>query len=98
MQKFVDKKYRYIWSEKSGEPLRQMQKQGVNMADIRKELKVSTIRKKIEKAHLMRIGHILRMLDDRLVKQAVLGWNQDLEDLHKSRKKRQTTVDTGEDY
>ena len=92
MQTFVGKKYRYIWSEKNGEPLRQMQKQGVNMADIRKELKVSTIRNKIEKAHLMGMGHILRMSDDRLVKQAVLGWNQDLEDLHKSRKKRQTTV------
>ena len=69
-----------------------MQKQGINMADIGKELKASTIRNKIEKAHLMRMGHILRMSDDRLVKQAVLGWNQDLEDLHKSRKKRQTTV------
>ena len=27
MQTFVDKKCRYIWSEKSGEPLRQMQEQ-----------------------------------------------------------------------
>ena len=80
------------WSDKIGEPLRQMQKQGINMADIRKELKMSTIRNKIEKAHLMRMGHILRMSDDRLVKQAVLGWNQDLEDLHKSQRKRQTTV------
>ena len=62
------------------------------MADIRKELKVSTIRNKIEKAHLMRMGHILRNSDDRLVKQAVLGWNQGLEDLHKSWKKRKTTV------
>ena len=62
------------------------------MADIRKELKVSTIRNKIEKAHLLRLGHILRMSDDRLVKQAVLGRNQDLEDLHKSWRKRQTTV------
>ena len=93
MQKFVDKKYRYIWSVKNGEPLRQMQEQGINMADIRKTLKVSTIRNKIEKAHLMRMGHILRMSDDRIVKQAVLGWNQDLENLHKSRKKRQTTVE-----
>ena len=69
-----------------------MQEQGINMADIGKTLKVSTIRNKIEKAHLMRMGHILRMSDDRIVKQAVLGWNQDLENLHKSRKKRQTTV------
>ena len=66
--------------------------QGVNRADIRKELKVSTIRNKIEKAHLTRICQILRLSDDRLVKQAVLGWNQDLEDLHKRRKKCQTTV------
>ena len=33
------------------------------------------------------------MSDDRIVKQAVLGWNQDLENLHKSRKKRETTVE-----
>ena len=92
MQTFVDKKCKYIWSKKNGEPLRQMQKQGINMADIRKELEVSTIRNKIEKAHLMRMGHILRLSGDRLVKQAVLGWNQDLEDLHKSRKKQQTTL------
>ena len=69
-----------------------MQKQGINMADIGKVLKASTIRNKIEKAHLMRMGHILRMSDDRLVKQAVLGWNQDLEDLRKSRKKKQKTM------
>ena len=92
MQTFVDKKYRYIWSKKNGEPLRKIQKQGVNMADIRRELKVSTIRNKIEKAHLLRMGHILRVSDDRLAKQAVLGWNQDLVDLHKSRKERQTTA------
>ena len=92
MQTFVDKKYRYIWSEKKGESLRQMQEQGLNMTDIRKALEVSTIRNKIEKAHLMRMGHTLRMSDDRIVKQAVLGWNQGLENLHKSRRKRQTTV------
>ena len=60
MQTFVDKKYRYIWSQKIGELLKQMQKQGINIY-IRKELKASTIRNKIEKAHLMRMGHILRM-------------------------------------
>ena len=72
MQKFFDKKYRYIWSEKNGEPLRQMQEQGLNMAGIRKALEVSTIRNVIEKAHLMRMGHILRMSDDRIVTPAVL--------------------------
>ena len=92
MQTFVDKKYRYIWSEINGEPLKQLLEQGIIMADIRKTLEVSTIRSKIEKSHLMRMGHILRMSDDKIVKQAVLGWNQDLENLKKSRKKRQTTV------
>ena len=76
-----------------------MQEHGLNIADFRKVLKVSTIRNKIEKAHLMRMGHMQRMSDDRIVKQAVLRWNQDLENIHRSRKKRQTTGwDTGEDY
>ena len=40
----------------------------------------------------MRTGHKLRMSNDRIVKQAVLGWNQDLQNIHKNRKKRQTTI------
>ena len=75
----------YCMEREKWRAIRQMQEQGLNMADIRKALNVSTIRSKIEKPHLMRMGHILRMSDDRIVKQAVLGWNQDLEDLHKAR-------------
>ena len=92
MQAFVDKKYRQIWSEKNREPVRRMQEQELNMADIRKALEVSTIRNKIEKVHLMRMGHIMRVLHDRIVKQAVLGWNQDLKNIYKSRRKKQTMV------
>ena len=62
------------------------------MADIRKALKVPTIRIKVKMAHLMRMGHILRIPDDRIMNQAVLGWSQELENLHKSRKNRQKTV------
>ena len=50
------------------------------------------IRITIEKAHLMRMGHILRISEDRIAKQAILRSNQDLENLHKSRKKQQTMV------
>ena len=63
-----------------------------NMADIRKILKVPAIRIKIEKEYLMRMGHILRMSEDRIAKQAILRSNQNLENLHKSRKKQQTMV------
>ena len=92
MQTFVNKKYRYIWSQKEWRTIKTNARARNKYGRIRKTLKVLTIRNKIEKAHLMRMVHILRMSDDRILKQAVLGWNQDLENLHKSRKKRQTTV------
>ena len=86
-QRFCDKKYRYIWSDRKGEPLRQMQEYGINMADIRNQLQVSSIRTKIEVAHLTRMGHILRLPDESLVKQALLGWLTKLEGKVKSKKK-----------
>ena len=39
----------------------------MNMQDVRKELEVKTIRSKIEKSHFVRIGHVARMSDERLV-------------------------------
>ena len=46
---------------------------------------------KIEKRHLIRIGHILRMDINRLTKQLVLGWPApEISDQH--RKARQTTI------
>ena len=63
LQKMVDRWYRYVWSRKTGPPLIQMQMEGKNMADVRKELGVKTLRWKIEKRVLERIGHVLRMED-----------------------------------
>ena len=79
LQSWVDKLYRYIWSKKTGPPLRQMQAEGKNMQDVRNALKVNTIRWKIEKRVLERIGHILRMDVSRQTKAAILGWYADLE-------------------
>ena len=74
LQRFCDNKYRYIWSDRKSEPLRQMQEYGINMVDIRNQLQVSSVRTKVEVAHLIRLGHILRLPDESLVKQALLGW------------------------
>ena len=73
LQRFCAKKYRYIWSDRKSEPLRQMQEYGINMADIRNQLQVSSVRTKVEVAYLIRLGHILRLPDESLVKQALLG-------------------------
>ena len=50
------------------------------------------MRTKIEIAHLRRIGHVLRLPDDRLVKRMVLGWNAELEGLTKAKRRQQTTL------
>ena len=57
------------------------------MADIRNQLQVLSIRTKVEVAHLTRMGHILRLPDVSLVKQALLGWLTKLEEKVKSKKK-----------
>ena len=64
---FMDKSNRCIWSDKNGQPLRQMDERHPNMADIREQLNVTPLRTKIEQTHLLRLGHILKMNDDRLV-------------------------------
>merc|ERR1711989_49033 len=56
LQKWVDKCYRYVWSNRNGEPLRQMEARGVNMQDVRVCLGVKSVRWKIEKRVLERIG------------------------------------------
>jgi len=73
IQSWIDKRYRYIWSKKKEEPLRQMERNRMNMQDVRNELDGMTVSSKIEKSHLVRIGHIARMSDERLVKQATMG-------------------------
>ena len=79
MQKLVDRAYRYVWSDKKGPPLMQMQREGKNMFDVRRELGVHSLRWKIEKRTMERIGHVMRMEDGRLVKAMVLGWIEQLE-------------------
>ena len=61
------------------EPLRQLERNHMNMQDVRNELNVMTIRTKIEKSHLVRIGYITRISDERLVRQAMMGWIKRME-------------------
>ena len=89
----MDRKYRYIWSRKNKPPLIQMQEEHKNMQDIRNVLKVKSIRWKVEKRCLERIGHVMRMEDERMVKAAVLGWMEDLEGVPKMKgRKRKILV------
>ena len=60
------------------------------MFQVRKTLAVGSLETRIEKKALERIGHVLRMKNDRIVKQIVLGWPVILED---QRKHRQATAD-----
>ena len=92
IQSWIDKRYRYIWSNKKEEPLRQMERNHLNMQDVGNELDVMTIRSKIEKSHLVRIGHIARMSGERLVKQATMGWIRRMEMGRKPRKRKMMTL------
>ena len=53
------------------------------MQDIRNLFDIKSIRWKIEKHTLERIGHILRMKNERTVKVALLGWLNSLENIKK---------------
>ena len=92
LQRFVDKGYRYVWSRKNKPPLVQMKEEGKNMADVRAELGVRSIRWKVEKRCLERIGHVFRMDDSRMTKAVVLGWMDELEKWGKNAGKARKTV------
>ena len=92
LQRMMDKRYRFIWSRKTGPPLIQMQQEGKNMYDVRKDLGVKSLRWKIEKRVLERIGHVMRMENDRTVKAVVLGWMEDLETIEKVPGKKRKTI------
>ena len=92
LQVFADRCYRHVWSRKTGPPLIQMEKEGKNMADVRKELGVRTLRWKIEKKVLERIGHVMRMGDERMTKALALGWMKELEKWAKPAGRRRKTV------
>ena len=92
LQSSMDRKYRYIWSNKTKPPLMQMQEESKNMQDVRNALGVKSVRWKIEKRVLERLGHIMRMDDDRQVKAVTLGWLEDLEPHKKMPGKKRKTV------
>ena len=62
IQSCVDKMYRHVWSRKTKPPLIQMEEEGKNMQDLRNELGLRSIRWKVEKRCLERIGHVMRMI------------------------------------
>ena len=59
------------------------------MQDVRNELGVKSVILKVEKCVLERIGHVMRMEDDRTVKAVTHGWLEDLEN-HEKRPGRKT--------
>ena len=72
LRRFMDRINRYLWSRKTKPPLFQMQEEGKNMFDVRKELGVLTMRWKLKKRVLERIGHVMRMDDSRMTKASLL--------------------------
>ena len=62
------------------------------MADVWEELGVMSVRWKVEKRVLERIGHVMQMGDERLVKAVVIGWVEQLERFAKTRGSKQKTV------
>ena len=81
-----------MWRRGDRPTLVQMQEDGVNMVDVRRELGVRSIRWKVEKRCLERIGHVLRMKDDRMVKAVVLGWMSKLEEWPKCKGRSRKTI------
>ena len=62
------------------------------MEDVRTRLGVKSIRCRIKKRVLERIGHVLRMGNDRITKAVVLGWWEELEGREKKAGKKRKTV------
>ena len=75
LQRVVDQGYRNIWMDKRGGPaLKQMEEKRVNMWGVRIKLGIRSMQAKIEERVLRRIGHVLRMDNNRPTKQMTLGW------------------------
>ena len=72
-QSVVDRFYRYIWNNGKGLPLVRMQEEGVNGYEVRRQLGITSIRSRVEIRALERIGHVLRMPNERMTKKVVLG-------------------------
>ena len=69
LQSLVDKCYRHVWSGGKGQPLRRIDAS----QKTRTGHSLASIRTKPETRALERLGHILRMPQERLVKRVVLG-------------------------
>ena len=62
------------------------------MQNIRTKLGIKFIRWKIEKRCLERMGHIMRMEDNRIVKAGTLEWMESLESAKKALGKKQKAM------
>ena len=92
LQSWMDRCYRWVWSGGRGQPLRKMQEQGRNMVDVRGSLEIRSVEAKVEKRVLERIGHVMRMGDERMTKAVVLGWYEGLEGRAKRAGRKRKTV------
>ena len=63
-----------------------------NLSDVRRELGVASVRWKVEKRILERMGHVMRIDDGRMTKQCVLGWMEELEKFDKPQGRSRKTV------
>ena len=76
----------------------------VNMYEIRRQLGIVSVQRKIEMRALYRLGHVLRLPNDRLTKKVVLGrWCEDREDAGCMRNSivcywRRLMLEAGEDW
>ena len=62
---WMDKCYRYVWSNRNGKPLRHMEACGMNMQDVRCCLGMKIVRWKIKRGVLERIDLVVRKGNDR---------------------------------
>ena len=60
--------------KRGGPALKQMEEKRVNMWGVRRQLGIRSMQAKIEERVLRRIGHVLRMDNNRPMKQITLGW------------------------
>ena len=80
MQSVPDNANRWIWNHKRGLAKLRMQKEHVNTYEIRGQLGIASMRAKIETRTLSKIGHILRMPNERPTKRIILGtWDHEIE-------------------
>ena len=61
IQRKVDQCYRYVWSSKVQPPLKEMEQKHKNRWYVRKELRIKSVRIKIEKRSMECLGHMIRM-------------------------------------